>query len=79
LLPCCAEDKSLSIEYDLRSIKRALEWVTRPSVLLLLVATLVGRYRSVRRRILDEADSKDTEVLSIRWCWLPFCTGPFSW
>jgi hypothetical protein len=67
-----AEDKSMSM-------KHILEWIIYPSILLALVAFLIVRYRSDRDRILDEADSKDVEVLSIRVCWLPFGYGPFSW
>jgi len=54
-------------------------WIICLSIPLLLVPALIGRHRSDRDRILDEADSKDTEVLSIRPCWLPFCPGPYSW
>jgi hypothetical protein len=79
LLPDCAEETSMSIQGDLMLIKHVLEWLICPSILLVLVASLIVRYRSDLDRILDEADSKDTEVLSIRWCWLPFRYGPFSW
>jgi len=69
----------MSIPDDLLSIKHLLEWIIYPCILLFGVASLIVRYRSDRDRILDEADSKDTEVLSIRLCWLPFRYGPFSW
>jgi hypothetical protein len=68
----------MAIQNDLLSIKDAIQWVICPGILLVLVTSLIARYRSDRDRILDEADAKDTEVLSIRWCWLPFCYGPFS-
>jgi len=59
--------------------QRVLAGIIYPITFLLLLAVLIARYRSDRDRILDEADSKGTEVVSIRWCWLPFRWGPFSW
>jgi hypothetical protein len=69
----------MAIQDDLLSIKHVLEWIIYPSIVLLAAVSLICRYRSDRDRIRDEAESKDTEVLSIRLCWLPFCCGPFSW
>jgi hypothetical protein len=67
------------MHFDLWSIHRVLAWIICLSILFVLPASLVAWYRSDRDRILDEADSMDTEVLSIRWCWVPFRYGPFSW
>jgi hypothetical protein len=60
-------------------MQRLPVWFAFPVILLVLVVSLIGRSRSDRDRILDEADSKDAEVLSTRWCWLPFRYGPFAW
>jgi hypothetical protein len=69
----------MSMPFDLLSIKHVLEWIIYPGILLALVGSLIVRYRRDRDRILAEADSNGAEVLSIRWCWLPFRYGPFSW
>jgi hypothetical protein len=77
-MPVCAEDTSMPTQADLFSLKQIFEWIIYPSVVLAAVVSLLARYRSDRERILDEADSKDAEVLSIRLCWLPFRCGSFS-
>jgi len=69
----------MPIQAELLSIKHVLEWIIYPSVPLILVVSLIVRYRSDRDRILDEADSNGAGVLSLRLCWLPFGCGPFSW
>lgn len=37
------------------------------------------RYRRDRGRILEEAEKQRCETSSIRWLWLPWGHGPFSW
>ncbi len=65
----------MSIPETLLSIRHLLVFI----VLIVIVASLIVQYRGDRYRIRDEAESKGCEVLSIRWCWLPFSHGPFSW
>jgi hypothetical protein len=69
----------MSMPFDLLAMQRVPGWIILPGVLLILATSLIARYHRDRDRILDEAGSKDAEVLSIRWCWLPFGYGPFAW
>lgn len=63
---------------DLLSTKHVMEWIIYPTVFLALATFQIKKYWSDRERIRDEADSQHAEVLSIRWCLLPFLRGPFS-
>ncbi len=69
----------MSMPFDLLAVQREPGWIILPVVIFMLVASMIARDRSDRDRIRDEADSKDTGVLSIRRCWLPFRSGPFAW
>jgi hypothetical protein len=65
--------------FNLLAIPGVPGWIILPGVLLILATSLIARHHRDRDRILDEAGSKEADVLSIRWCWLPIRCGPFAW